>query len=61
MVQLKLDMARALAPKEPEITQEDVDAWNGNLKRTGTLEDLLKQLQKEVSLMDGTKIKADIL
>lgn len=55
------NMTRALAPKGPTITQEDVDSWNDGLDKLKALEDQLKGLRKEINLMDGTKIKADIL
>lgn len=58
---IKLDLAKALAPKDPNITREDYDSWNANLKKTKDLEDLLKKLLKDFDVMDGTKIKADIL
>ena len=44
MVQVKMDLVRALAPKEPIILQDDVDRWNANCDKTQKLEDLLNQL-----------------
>ena len=38
LVNVKLDLARALQPKEPYITNEDVDKWNKNCKKTQELE-----------------------
>ena len=61
MVDVKLSLNRALAPKDPLITREDVDKWDRNCKKTGELEELIKQLQKEIASMDGAKIKTDIL
>lgn len=31
MALIKLDLAKALAPKDPNITREDYDSWNNNL------------------------------
>ncbi len=61
MALVKIDLAKALAPKDPIISVEDFDNWNENLKKTKEMEDLLKKLSKELDNMDGTKIKADIL
>ena len=61
MVQVKMDLVRALAPKEPIILQDDVDRWNANCDKTQKLEDLLNQLQRDMANLDGPKIKADIL
>jgi len=58
---MKLDIVRALAPKEPVITTDDVEKWNKSFSRTSEMEALLTQLKKEITLLDGTKIKADIL
>lgn len=61
MALIKLNLAKALAPSDPNITREDYDDWNNNLKKTKELEDMLKKLLKDFDIMDGTKIKADIL
>lgn len=61
MALVKIDLAKALAPKDPIISVEDFDNWNQNLKKTKEMEDLLKKLSADLSNMDGTKIKADIL
>ena len=61
MALVKLDLLKALAPKDPNITVEDYDNWNENLKKTKEMEDLLKKLMKDFDILDGTKIKADIL
>ena len=59
-MQLKLDMNKALQGL-PKITSDDVARWNKNCEKTDELEQLLKQLQKEMRELDGPKIKADIL
>ena len=61
MALVKLDLLKALAPKDPNITVEDYDNWNENLKKTKEMEDLLKKLMKDFDILDGTKIRADIL
>lgn len=58
---MKLDLARALQPKGPQITDEDVAKWNKNLETTADLEEQIKKLRNELAILDGPKIKADIL
>jgi len=58
---MKADLAKALAPKDPSITAEDVNRWNKNCKQTSELEKDLKSLQQALEAIDGPKIKADIL
>ena len=58
---LKSQMVRALAPKEPVISQDDVDRWNATEDRSKANEEAIARLQKELQLLDGPKIKADIL
>jgi hypothetical protein len=43
------------------ITTEDVANWNKNLHKTSELEALLKQLIKDFTNLDASKIKADII
>ena len=50
-----------MQPKEPHITNEDVDKWNKNCRKTDELEELLNQLMKDVKELDVTKVKTDIL
>lgn len=61
LVNMKLDVAKALKPKEPYITNEDVAKWNANCRKTDELEELLNNLLRDFQALDGTKIKADIL
>ena len=58
-VNFKRDLAKLL--NRPEVTQEDIDKWNKNCDKTAELEDLIKQLQRDMESLDGPKIKADIL
>lgn len=58
---LKSQMVRALAPKEPVISQDDVDRWNATEDRSKANEEAIARLQKDLQLLDGPKIKADIL
>jgi len=61
MAMVKVDLARALAPKEPFIDQEMVNRWNRGAKKTDDLEEELRRLQRDFALLEGAKIKADIL
>jgi len=61
MDQVKIDLKRALRPSSSNISQEDIDKWNDNCKKTDRLEELVNALMKEMQELDGTKIKADIL
>ena len=54
-------MARALAPRDPQITDEDVDNWNKNLASSKELDDHLNKMKSEMAILDGPRIKADIL
>lgn len=58
---VKIDLARALAPRGPQITDDDVEKWNRNLETTDALEELVKKLKSELAILDGPRIKADIL
>jgi len=58
---MKLDIVRALAPKDPIITTEDVEKWNKSYSMTSEHETILTTLKKDVAILDGPKIKADIL
>ena len=61
MVDVKLGLAKALRDPDPKLTHEDVDNWNKNVKKTKELEDLLNQLLKDFTDLNGAKIKTDIL
>jgi hypothetical protein len=54
-------MTRALAPRGPQIIDDDVENWNKNIDKSKDLEDQIKALKKEMNMMDSTKLKADIL
>ena len=56
---MKADIARALKPRDPELTHEDVERWNANCKKTAELEEELRNLK--ISVEDYPKIKADVL
>jgi len=56
---MKADIARALKPRDPELTHEDVERWNANCKKTTELEEELRNLR--ISVEDYPKIKADVL
>ena len=59
MIDVKRDLANALS--RPIISTDDIDKWNKNCDKTAKLEDLIKQLQRDMEALDGPKIKADIL
>ena len=40
---------------------EDAEKWNNNCARSEELAELIKQLQIEMTVLDGSKIKADLL
>ena len=61
ITELQDNMTRALAPKGPHITEDDVKNWNQNIEKSKDLEDQIKQLRKDMNMLDGPKIKADIL
>ena len=56
---MKADIAKALKPRDPNVTREDVERWNANCKKTDELEEMLKNLKLFVE--DYPKIKADVL
>ena len=56
---MKADIAKALKPRDPDVTREDVERWNANCKKTDELEEMLKNLKLFVE--DYPKIKADVL
>ena len=56
---MKADIQRALQPRDPKITREDVDRWNATCKKTEDLEEALRNLKLFVE--DYPKIKADVL
>lgn len=54
-------MTRALAPRGPQILDDDVENWNKNIDKSKDLEDQIKAIKKEMNMMDSAKLKADIL
>lgn len=50
-----------MAPRDPQITDEDVDNWNKNLASSKELDDHLNKMKSEMAILDGPRIKADIL
>ena len=58
---LRNGLNRALQPKGPQITDDDVQNWNRNMSKTKDLENTIAQLRKEMNMIDGPKLKADIL
>lgn len=39
LARIKADLARALKPRDPDVTREDFDRWEANCKKTNELED----------------------
>jgi hypothetical protein len=61
VIELQEGLAKALAPRGPQITEEDVKLWMENVKKSKELAELITALRKDLNLLDGPKIKADIV
>ncbi len=51
---------KAKDPNEPVLTHEDIAKWNGYSTVIYENCELIKQLQIELTIVDGAKIKSDI-
>jgi len=58
VTRMKIDLARALKPADPAVSNEDVERWETNCRKTTELKDMFERMQRDVE--EVPRIKADI-
>ena len=58
--QVKADGVKPSQVQDLGFTPEDIAKWNDNLKKAEELDERIKQVQIDVTILDGAKIKSDI-
>jgi len=45
---IKSDLARALKPRDPDVTKDDFERWETNCRKTIELEEELNRMQRDM-------------